>query len=128
MSFGWRERSNREEIEITSPFAKPIPSSIKAADIQYELVNLTDIIMTAATFDKDYLRFREDGEGSSPLGTLLLVNEIPSEQLFGLSTGDRVLVKANRRTIVKPGGRLSIKLYGQSISKTDALSIKEASK
>ncbi len=123
VDFRWEEPSGeRNEIRVSHSFAKFVSDVIKESDIHTEPVHIEGILVTVTTSDKDRLRIREDlGEGGSK-ETTLLIGDIPFEQIYGLHTGDRVVVDAERQITTRAGHRSCEKLVGVRIQKIERMS------
>ena len=116
IDFKWKEPSgDKKKVCVNHAFARFASTVIKNAEIDVESVRVEGALVTVTTSDKDHLRIREGLDDERIKETTLLIGDIPSEQLYGLQPGDRVIVDAERRISTRAGGRRAEKLVGISI-------------
>lgn len=122
VDFEWRTPSgSRDKVSVSHTFAKFVSNVIKSTEMDTEDVEIEGVLVTITTSNKDHLRIREDSDGSSIDEVTLPIGDIPSEQLFGLRTGDRVRVGAERQIFNRVGGGKRVKLVGVYIEKLPRL-------
>ena len=116
VDFDWRFPSGaRKRVSIDHAFAKTVSNVIEDVDIKTEAVEIAGTLVTVTTSDKDRLRIREDEDGGSGDEVVLSIGGIPTEQLCGLQTGDKVLLDAEQQVYSRAGGRERHKLVGIGI-------------
>lgn len=122
IDFEWRSPSgDRKKVGVNHTFAKFVSTVIKNTEIDTESVEIEGVLVTITTSAKDHLRIREDSDEGIASEVTLLIGDIPPEQLYGLQTGDRVRVDAERQIFNRVGGGKRKKLVGISIEKLPRL-------
>lgn len=118
VDFEWKPPSgDRKTVSVSHTFAKFVSTVIKNTEIDVENTIVEGTLLTITTSTKDHLRIKEELEDGSENEVVLLIGDIPVEQLCGLQTGDRVMVDAERQTVTRIGGDRRVKLVGTHIEK-----------
>lgn len=122
VDFEWRSPSgDRKKVIVDHTLAKFVSTIIKSTEIDIENVEIEGVLVTITTSNKDHLRIREDLDDGSSNEVTLPIGEIPPEQLYGLQTGDRVRINAERQIFNCVGGGKRNSLVGISIKKLPRL-------
>ena len=120
--FEWKSPlGDRKKVGVNHTFAKFVSTVIRNTEIDTESIGIEGVLVTVTTSVKDHLRIREDSDEGSVSEVTLHIGDIPPEQLYGLQTGDRVRVDAERQIFNRVGGGKREKLVGISIEKMPRL-------
>lgn len=122
IDFEWKSPSgDRKKVGVNHTFAKFVSVVIRDTEIDTESVGIEGVLVTVTASVKDHLRIRGDLDEGSASEVTLSIGDIPPEQLYGLQTGDRVRVDAERQIFNCVGGGKREKLVGISIERLPRL-------
>lgn len=114
----WKEPEGVQETSsLSHTYAKQAAKIIEDANIENEEVTIEGNLLTVTTSQKDKLRVSMD-DGKE---VVVSIEMIDAAALLSLRAGDRVQIRAERRTSSRPGGRQTEKLIGISVQKNPKL-------